>query len=81
MSCSIPPARWRRRVTRAIPLEDGVRLELELDRGRLYAVSPLPAPRVGETVRVRLKGGARFPGGEPVEGRLVSVPRPAPADT
>ena len=69
------------RVTRAIPLEDGVRLELELDRGRLYAVSPLPAPRVGEAVRVRLKGGARFPGGEPVEGRLVSVPRPAPADT
>ena len=49
------------RVTRAVPLEDGVRLELELDRGRLYAVSPLPAPRVGDTVRLRIDGGARFP--------------------
>jgi len=49
------------RVTRAVPLEDGVRLELELDRGRLYCVSPLPAPRHGETVRVRIDGGARFP--------------------
>ena len=49
------------RVTRAVALEDGVRLELELDHGRLYAVSPLPAPRPGETVRVRIDGGARFP--------------------
>ncbi len=49
------------RVTRAVPLEDGVRLELELDRGRLYAVSPLPAPRPGDTARVRVDGGARFP--------------------
>ena len=49
------------RVTRAVPLEDGVRLELELDRGRLYCVSPLPAPRHGETVHVRIDGGARFP--------------------
>jgi hypothetical protein len=38
-----------------------VRLELELDHGRLYAVSPLPAPRVGDTVRLRIDGGARFP--------------------
>jgi ABC-type sulfate/molybdate transport systems ATPase subunit len=51
----------RARVTRAIPLEDGVRLELELDRGRLYAVAPLPAPRVGETVGVSVRGGVRFP--------------------
>jgi ABC-type sulfate/molybdate transport systems ATPase subunit len=49
------------RVTRAVPLEDGVRLELELDRGRLYCVSPLPAPGLGEAVRVRIDGGARFP--------------------
>jgi ABC-type sulfate/molybdate transport systems ATPase subunit len=49
------------RVTRAVALEDGVRLELELDHGRLYAVSPLPAPRPGDTVRVRIDGGARFP--------------------
>jgi ABC-type sugar transport system ATPase subunit len=49
------------RVSRAVPLEDGVRLELELDRGRLYTVAPLPAPQPGEHVRVRLEGGARFP--------------------
>jgi ABC-type sugar transport system ATPase subunit len=49
------------RVTRAIPLEDGMRLELELDHGRLYAVAPLPAPQPGETVRLRVDGGARFP--------------------
>ena len=48
-------------MTRAVALEDGVRLELELDHGRLYAVSPLPAPRPGDTVRVRIDGGARFP--------------------
>lgn len=49
------------RVTRAVPLEEGVRLELELDEGRLYCVSPLPAPQPGEMVRVRIDGGARFP--------------------
>ena len=48
-------------VARAIALEDGVRLELELDHGRLFTVAALPAPRVGDTVRVRVDGGARFP--------------------
>jgi ABC-type sulfate/molybdate transport systems ATPase subunit len=48
-------------VTRAVPLEDGVRLELELHGGRLYCVSSLPAPRPGDTVRVRIDGGVRFP--------------------
>jgi ABC-type sulfate/molybdate transport systems ATPase subunit len=49
------------RVTRAVTLEDGVRLELELEHGRLYTVAGLPAPRAGERVRVRLEGGVRFP--------------------
>jgi len=49
------------RVTRAVPLEDGVRLELELDHGRLYCVAPVPAPRPGEMVHLRVEGGARFP--------------------
>ena len=49
------------RVARAVPLEDGVRVELELTHGRVYAVAPLPAPRPGDTVRVRIDGGARFP--------------------
>jgi ABC-type sugar transport system ATPase subunit len=51
----------RARVTRAVALEDGVRLQLDLERGRLYTVAPLPAPRLGDTVGVRIDGGARFP--------------------
>jgi ABC-type sulfate/molybdate transport systems ATPase subunit len=51
----------RATVTRAVPLEDGVRLELELDNGKLYTVAPLPAPGIGEMVRLHLSGGARFP--------------------
>jgi ABC-type sugar transport system ATPase subunit len=50
----------RARVTRATPIEDGVRLELELERGRLYAISDVPGPRVGDQVRVRVDGGTRF---------------------
>jgi ABC-type sulfate/molybdate transport systems ATPase subunit len=49
------------RVTRAIPLEDGVRVELQLEHGRVYAIAPLPGPRPGDSVRVRIEGGARFP--------------------
>jgi ABC-type sulfate/molybdate transport systems ATPase subunit len=45
-----------------IPLEDGVRLALRLERGRLYALAPLPGPRAGETVGVRVVGGVRFAG-------------------
>ncbi|HKO27161.1 MAG TPA: ABC transporter ATP-binding protein [Solirubrobacteraceae bacterium] len=48
------------RVTRVVPLEDGVRLEVELEDGRLYTVGPLPGPRPGDTIRVRIDGGARF---------------------
>lgn len=48
------------KVTSAVALEDGFRLELELEHGRLYALASLPAPRVGDPVRVRLEGGARF---------------------
>jgi ABC-type sulfate/molybdate transport systems ATPase subunit len=59
------------RVTRAVPLEDGVRLELELERGRLYTTAPLPAPRLGETVRLRVKGGARF-----AHGAAAGAPLP-----
>jgi ABC-type sulfate/molybdate transport systems ATPase subunit len=62
------------RVTRAIPLEDGVRLELELDHGSLYAIAPLPAPQPGEHVRVRIDGGARFPANAPLEPPAVQHP-------
>jgi ABC-type multidrug transport system ATPase subunit len=56
-----PAGPLQARVTRAVALEDGVRLELELERGRLYTVASLPAPRSGDKVRVRVQGGARFP--------------------
>jgi ABC-type sulfate/molybdate transport systems ATPase subunit len=48
-------------VARVIPLEDGVRLELTLDNGRLFTTAPLPAPRVGDRVTARIDGGVRFP--------------------
>ena len=69
------------RVTRAIPLEDGVRLDLDVPGGRLYAIAQLPAPSVGDAVRIRIDGGARFPAGAPGEGELVSGPGRAPGDT
>jgi ABC-type sulfate/molybdate transport systems ATPase subunit len=55
-----PGGRHVATVTRVIPLEDGVRLELSLATGRLYAIAELPAPRVGDTVRIDVDGGARF---------------------
>jgi hypothetical protein len=48
------------RVVRVIPGEDGARLELSLDHGRLFTFAPYPAPRAGDEVRVRIDGGARF---------------------
>jgi hypothetical protein len=48
------------RVVGAVALEDGFRLELELETGRVFCVAPLPAPRVGDDVRLRVGGGARF---------------------
>jgi len=56
-----PDGPLRARVTRAVPMEDGARIELTFDQGRVYAVAPLPAPRVGDEVRVRIDRGARFP--------------------
>ena len=47
-------------VRRAIPLEDGARLELEVARGRVYALAPLPAPVPGERVQLSITGGLRF---------------------
>jgi ABC-type multidrug transport system ATPase subunit len=49
------------RVTSAVALEDGFRLELTLEHGRVYVVAPLPAARIGDDVRLRVDGGARFP--------------------
>jgi ABC-type multidrug transport system ATPase subunit len=48
-------------VVRLIPLEEGARADLKTANGRLSAIVPYPGPAVGETVRVRLVGGVRFP--------------------
>ncbi len=57
------------RVVGAVALEDGFRLELELATGRLFTVAALPAPRVGDRVRVRVDGRVRFPTAEvPLDG-------------
>jgi ABC-type nitrate/sulfonate/bicarbonate transport system ATPase subunit len=50
----------RARVTRLVPVEDGVRVELALDNGRLVALAPAPGPPTGAEVGVRLTGGVTF---------------------
>lgn len=56
-----PAGPLRGRVVRKLPVEDGVRVELELAGGGLVALAPGPGPEAGEEVGVRLAGGVRFP--------------------
>jgi ABC-type sulfate/molybdate transport systems ATPase subunit len=51
----------RARVSRLVPVEDGVRVELVLDHGQLVALAPAPGPPPGTEVGVRLLGGVTFP--------------------
>ena len=48
-------------VKRRIPVEDGVRLELALPNGRVFAHAPLPGPQPGESVRLTIAGGIAYP--------------------
>jgi ABC-type sulfate/molybdate transport systems ATPase subunit len=73
-----PASELRARVARAIPVEDGVRLELELDRGRVYALAPLPGAAAGDLVGIRLVGGARFRANAEVRGQDAAVPSDPP---
>jgi ABC-type sulfate/molybdate transport systems ATPase subunit len=59
-----PAGELRATVTRLIPLEDGVRVELSLAGGRLYCIAGIPGPRMGDEVCVRVAGGAHYPGGQ-----------------
>jgi ABC-type nitrate/sulfonate/bicarbonate transport system ATPase subunit len=56
-----PGGPLRARVDRLVPVEDGIRVELTLDRGRLVALAPAPGPSPGSEIGVRLLGGVRFP--------------------
>jgi hypothetical protein len=47
-------------VSRVTPTEDGARVELALEYGRLVAIAGDVPPRVGDQVGVRVDGGARF---------------------
>jgi ABC-type sulfate/molybdate transport systems ATPase subunit len=51
----------RARVRRLVPVEDGVRVELDVEGGRLVAMAPAPGPAPGAEVGVRLLGGVSFP--------------------
>src|SRR4051812_17557605 len=51
----------RATVTRLVPVEDGVRVELTLHHGRLVALAPAPGPAPGAEVGVPLLGGVTFP--------------------
>jgi ABC-type Fe3+/spermidine/putrescine transport system ATPase subunit len=53
--------RWSGTVVRKTPVEDGVRLDLDLAEGRLVATVPPPGPEIGERLRVQTVGGVRFP--------------------
>jgi len=55
-----PDGPLRARVTRLVPTEDGVWVEVAVDAGHLVALVPVPGPRLGEEVGVRLLGGVRF---------------------
>jgi ABC-type sulfate/molybdate transport systems ATPase subunit len=72
-----PAGELRARVERTIPLEDGLRLELSLDRGRLFALSPLPGAAKGDEVRLHVTGGVRF--ANRVAGQPEPTVAPAPA--
>ena len=51
---------YRARVTRLVPVEEGVRVELALEGGRLVAMAPAPGPPPGSEVSLELRGGVRF---------------------
>jgi ABC-type sulfate/molybdate transport systems ATPase subunit len=51
-------------VRRRVPVEDGVRIDLEIEGGSLVVVGPLPAPDEGATVRVTAVGGVEISGGQ-----------------
>jgi ABC-type sulfate/molybdate transport systems ATPase subunit len=60
-------------VTRTVPLEYGVRVELAALGGELIAHVSEPGPAIGSQVQVQLSAGARFPA-----AAITSSPNPLP---
>jgi ABC-type cobalamin/Fe3+-siderophores transport system ATPase subunit len=56
-----PAGQLRGQVTRATGLEHGMRLQVTLQSGLLYTIGPIGGPGLGESVRLTLRGGVRFP--------------------
>jgi ABC-type cobalamin/Fe3+-siderophores transport system ATPase subunit len=55
-----PAGPLRGTVTRVTGLEDGMRVQIALEGGQVYAIAPLGGPGIGEVVGVSLRGGVRF---------------------
>ena len=66
-----PAGPMRGVVVRRVPVEDGIRVEVALERGRLVVGTRIPGPAVGEAVRVRVTGGMRYQ-----RGPVAAVPEP-----
>jgi ABC-type sugar transport system ATPase subunit len=56
-----PTGQLQGEVTRATSLEDGMRLQITLESGLLYTIGPIGGPGLGDSVRLSLRGGVRFP--------------------
>jgi ABC-type sulfate/molybdate transport systems ATPase subunit len=52
-------------VGRLIPLEDGVRVQLETERGTVFALADVPGLAVGDRVALRVTGGMHYPHAAP----------------
>ena len=74
-----PASELRARVARTIPVEDGIRLELELDHGgRVYALAPLPGAGAGDLIGIRITGGVRFSTDRKITDQDAAVPSDPP---
>jgi ABC-type sulfate/molybdate transport systems ATPase subunit len=73
-----PTGAYAGTVRRAIPLEAGIRVEVDHPDGRVVTHSPEPGPSVGDVVRFDVRGGTTFPSRrQPVglpEGSIVDQP-------
>jgi ABC-type sulfate/molybdate transport systems ATPase subunit len=77
-----PAGEHRGTVSRRVPVEDGIRIEVELEHGHLVAIGTPPGPEPGTTVRLRVVGGVRFgraAGAAPWTTPSASEPSPPPS--